>query len=192
MDLPKQEPFEIEIEEVRKRRVTLDPQRVLSGPVGLVAENVAVCATVNVVACPYLIFRGNRIAVAPSCAPYFVICDVRIGRDSMFFKAEELSAELFPPIPFGLSDAQRARVETMLRQSFNTLPLGMQLSMLVRNIDGVRPRTFRAAIFGHAIRPSELPASAWEAFRDEERDKVRRLAEESAKAMALGRDSDLE
>lgn len=108
-------------------------------PLGFVQLAVAALATATITSRPQILFRPQRIVIPTALAAFFVITDIRIGKDSQLVQATELPAEIFSPVAVGV----------ML--TLDTAQQGCDVSLTVRNTDGAAPHDFRATMFGAAV-----------------------------------------
>jgi hypothetical protein len=97
-----------------------------------------------------LVFRPVRLSVAPECALYFDILDLRVGKNSQHVNDGAVSAVHFPPLP-SLNEAEIERFADHLKcfsGMYDTAVAGQDISVAVRNVDEA-PRLFDACLWGH-------------------------------------------
>jgi hypothetical protein len=114
--------------------------------------NVPAGATHMIVSRPQVTFRPFRLVVAPSCAPHFWMCDLRIGKCSQFTSADRISCEMFPPLPFGLSPEDHRLWERLCSHPMDTAQVGQDVTMFVLNRTG-QSKDFDATLWGVGLFP---------------------------------------
>lgn len=115
------------------------PTRAREYPLGFVsAAPVAAGGTVDIVAQPQVVFRGERLIVPSDIAGGFVINDLKVGKNSQFASSN--------PIPARTFDEQGVGVRLVL----DTAQISQQIVLTVTNIGGA-PTTFRATLIGSAV-----------------------------------------
>ena len=87
---------------------------------------------------PQVLFRGERLAVAPSIARYFDVIDIKVGKDSQLAATGEMPAESFSALAVGV------------RLELDTASPGITLTITVRNID-TSPQDFKAVLYGTVL-----------------------------------------
>jgi hypothetical protein len=103
------------------------------------ATAIAAGVTSNVTARPQdLAFKPERLIIPSTIAPDFLIVDIKVGNRSQFTQSGNVPGEAFIP------NSDDAMVD------FDTLQTSQDFVMIVQNISGAS-RTFRAALFGHAL-----------------------------------------
>ncbi len=103
------------------------------------AAAIAAGATATVSARPQdIAFKPERLIIPSTLAPDFLIVDVKVGNRSQFTQSGNVPGEAFMP------NTNDAMVD------FDTLQTSQDFIMIVQNISGAA-RTFRAALFGHAL-----------------------------------------
>lgn len=100
---------------------------------------IAAGATATVTARPQdIAFKPERLIIPSTLAPDFLIVDIKVGNRSQFTQSGNVPGEAFLP------NAEDSMVD------FDTLQTSQDFIMIVQNISGAA-RTFRAALFGHAL-----------------------------------------
>jgi len=100
---------------------------------------IAAAATATVTARPQdIAFKPERLIIPTTLAPDFLIVDIKVGNRSQFTQSGNVPGEAFLP------NSDDAMVD------FDTLQTSQDFIMIVQNISGAA-RTFRAALFGHAL-----------------------------------------
>ena len=94
--------------------------------------------TVEIVARPQVLFRGTRLLVGSSIAPFFVVDDVKVGRNSQFVGTGAQPAEAFRDTATGDNVA------------LDTCRPGVDITLIVTNTDGTA-KDFRASLFGDVV-----------------------------------------
>jgi hypothetical protein len=94
-------------------------------------------------------FQGCRLAVDPECAPYFTILNLRVGDFSQFVNAEPIAATTFPPLVADWDSEDQEKAHKELRLGLRLALPGVDVSLLVQNVDRDAPHIFRAALWGH-------------------------------------------
>jgi hypothetical protein len=94
--------------------------------------------TVEIVARPQVLFRGTRLLVGSSIAPFFVVDDIKVGRNSQFVGTGAQPAEAFRDTATGDNIA------------LDTCRPGVDITLIVTNTDGTA-KDFRASIFGDVV-----------------------------------------
>ena len=111
-------------------------------PLGFVSdEPVEPGATVKVTTRPQLIFKGERVYIAPNVGECFEIDDIHIGYNSQV----ALPAK---PIP-GLAFSQQKEEEDDGRSfEFDVAQIGQDFTFIVKNTSS-KPLYFKAVVFGY-------------------------------------------
>lgn len=100
---------------------------------------IAAGATATVSARPQdIAFKPERLIIPSTLAPDFLIVDIKVGNRSQFTQSGNVPGEAFVP------NSDDSMVD------FDTLQTSQDFIMIVQNISGAA-RTFRAALFGHAL-----------------------------------------
>jgi hypothetical protein len=94
--------------------------------------------TLDIPARPQVKFQGSRLSVPTSIAPFFMIEDIKVGRNSQFVAAAAQSAETYKD------------TSTVDNLRLDACEPGMDIILTVRNITGTTS-DFRATLFGDAI-----------------------------------------
>jgi len=84
---------------------------------------------------PQVLFRGERLAVAPSNARSFTIVDIKVGKDSQLAATGEMPAEAFSALAVGV------------RMELDTAQPGIVIVLIVRNTD-TTAQDFNAVLYG--------------------------------------------
>tara|TARA_R100001244_G_scaffold132394_1_gene108869 strand:- start:14648 stop:15295 length:648 start_codon:yes stop_codon:yes gene_type:complete len=87
---------------------------------------------------PQIIFRPERIVVPASLASFFLINDVKVGKNSQLVSAGAIPAATFSETAFGV------------RLKMDTVQISQDLIMLVTNID-VGAQRFLGAMIGESV-----------------------------------------
>ena len=107
-------------------------------PLAFSRKAVPPSTTVEIVARLQVLFRVNRLLVGSSIAEFFVIDDIKVGRNSQF-------------VGTGGNRPKRSRTrppETISR--LDSCKEDVDITLIVTNIDGTA-KDFRASLFGDAI-----------------------------------------
>jgi hypothetical protein len=80
---------------------------------------------------PMITFRPRWLAVSPECAPYYEVCDLRIGQDSFFVCATPIAATLLPPLPPTMEHLKK-----YMRLDAPLITPGIHLALTVRTRRG--------------------------------------------------------
>jgi hypothetical protein len=116
-----------------------DPTKAREYPLGFVsAAAVAAGASVDIIAQPQVVFRGERLIVPSDIAGGFVIDDIKVGKNSQFASSGAVPARTF--------DEQGVGVRLRL----DTAQISQQIVLSVTNIGGA-PAIFRATLIGTAV-----------------------------------------
>ena len=84
---------------------------------------------------PQVLFRGERLAVAPSNARSFTIVDIKVGKDSQLAATGEMPGEAFSSLSVGT------------QMELDPAPPGIVITLLVHNVD-TAPQDFGAVLYG--------------------------------------------
>ena len=120
------------------RVVREHPQHARQFPIGFTRSAIAPGIAVDIEVKPQVLFRGERLAVAPSIARYFDVIDIKVGKDSQLAATGEMPAESFSALAVGV------------RLELDTASPGIMLTITVRNID-VAPQDFKAVLYGTVL-----------------------------------------
>jgi hypothetical protein len=121
------------------RVVQRKPSDLREFPVGFIAPGVAAGQPVSIEVKPQVLFRGERLAVANSIAPFFVINDIKVGKDSQLAASGNLPAEAFSNLSVGV------------RMELDTAEPGIVITLNVTNTDSTGPHDFRAVLYGTVL-----------------------------------------
>lgn len=105
-----------------------------SGAAPLIAAGAAATLTQR----PQIIFRGERIVIPAAVAAFFVLTDVRVGKNSQLVSAGNIPAATFSETAFGV------------RLKMDTCQISQDLILQVTNID-VAGHRFLAAVIGESV-----------------------------------------
>lgn len=119
-----------------KQRKKRDAQeQVMPFPVTVVAAS----GSATILAFPQRTFRTERFAVTSTIAEFFLITDLRIGRESMMVAAGAVPAQIFAEVGVGV------------RLRGYTANLGNTIAVDIINSDAANAHTFLAAIIGTTV-----------------------------------------
>ena len=104
-------------------------------PIGFVQAAIPAGQVAEVEVKPQVLFRGERLAVAPSNARSFHIVDIKVGKDSQLAATGEMPAEAFSALAVGV------------RMELDTAQPGIVIVLIVRNTD-TTPQDFDAVLYG--------------------------------------------
>ena len=104
-------------------------------PIGFTHTQIAPGQVAEVEVKPQVLFRGERLAVAPSNARSFNIVDIKVGKDSQLAATGEMPAEAFSALAVGV------------RMELDTAQPGIVVVLIVRNTD-TAPQDFNAVLYG--------------------------------------------
>ncbi len=104
-------------------------------PIGFTQAQVQPGQVAEVEVKPQVLFRGERLAVAPSNARSFNIVDIKVGKDSQLAATGEMPAEAFSALAVGV------------RMELDTAQPGIVVVLIVRNVD-TTPQDFNAVLYG--------------------------------------------
>ncbi len=104
-------------------------------PIGFTQSAIAPGQVAEVEVKPQVLFRGERLAVAPSNARSFNIVDIKVGKDSQLAATGEMPAEAFSALAVGV------------RMELDTAQPGIVIVLIVRNTD-VSAQDFNAVLYG--------------------------------------------
>lgn len=100
--------------------------------------------------CPQVPFRMTRLVVDPHCAPFFVVLDIKLGRNSFLPNASPLPASCFPMIPKISDQDEVEKMVELGRIDVDTAQVGQVVKIDVENRSSER-RTFVAWALGMAV-----------------------------------------
>lgn len=107
--------------------------------------------SVVVTSMPQTIFRSRRLVVAPECAPFFTVHDIKLGSSSILLNSYGAPASCFPPLPRDKEDlAFLKELETMLHLHIRTAQISQIISILVHN-DSDKPQVFKGMLWGETL-----------------------------------------
>ena len=104
-------------------------------PVGFVREQIPAGQLGEIEVKPQVRFQGHRLAVGQSCARYFNIIDIKVGKDSQLAATGEMPAEAFSSLSVGT------------QMELDPAPPGIVITLIVRNTD-TAPQNFGAVLYG--------------------------------------------
>jgi hypothetical protein len=104
-------------------------------PIGFTMPAIAPGQVAEVEVKPQVLFRGERLAVAPSNARSFNIVDIKVGKDSQLAATGEMPAEAFSALAVGV------------RMELDTAQPGIVIVLIVRNTD-TSAQDFNAVLYG--------------------------------------------
>jgi hypothetical protein len=104
-------------------------------PIGFTQTGIAPGQVAEVEVKPQVLFRGERLAVAPSNARSFNIVDIKVGKDSQLAATGEMPAEAFSALAVGV------------RMELDTAQPGIVIVLIVRNTDTTN-QDFNAVLYG--------------------------------------------
>ncbi len=104
-------------------------------PIGFTQSQIQPGQVAEVEVKPQVLFRGERLAVAPSNARSFSIVDIKVGKDSQLAATGEMPAEAFSALAVGV------------RMELDTAQPGIVVVLIVRNTD-TTPQDFNAVLYG--------------------------------------------
>jgi len=104
-------------------------------PIGFTQTAIASGAVAEIEVKPQVLFRGERLAVAPSNARSFNIVDIKVGKDSQLAATGEMPAEAFSALAVGV------------RMELDTAQPGIVIVLIVRNTD-TSTQDFNAVLYG--------------------------------------------
>ena len=104
-------------------------------PIGFTQTAIAPGQVAEVEVKPQVLFRGERLAVAPSNARSFNIVDIKVGKDSQLAATGEMPAEAFSALAVGV------------RMELDTAQPGIVIVLIVRNTD-TTAQDFNAVLYG--------------------------------------------
>jgi len=110
-------------------------------------ETIAPGATAMIRRDPQAHFRPLRFHVAPECAAWFDLVDLRFGNMSKFIAAGALPASAFVP-PAELADLEKVPFDNI--KGIGVVMCGMSIVLLVTNRSGATAE-FRAMMAGEAL-----------------------------------------
>lgn len=116
-----------------------EPDSLRALALGFDSVSDVVAATLAVVSSqPQVVFRPDRLVVPASIAPYFLINDVKIGKNSQLISSTAIPAQAF------------AQDGTGVGLKMDTAQVSQLISLTVYNVDGADHRFF-AAMLGPAV-----------------------------------------
>jgi hypothetical protein len=121
------------------RVVSRKPTDLREFPVGFIAAQVPTGAQESIEVKPQVLFRGERLAVANSIAPFFTINDIKVGKDSQLAASGNLPAEAFSNLSVGV------------RMELDTAEPGIVITLTVTNNDTAAAHDFRAVLYGTVL-----------------------------------------
>ena len=104
-------------------------------PIGFSQAQIAPGTVAEIEVKPQVLFRGERLAVAPSIARSFSIVDIKVGKDSQLAATGEMPAEAFSALAVGV------------RMELDTAQPGIVIVLIVRNTD-TTAMDFLAVLYG--------------------------------------------
>jgi hypothetical protein len=104
-------------------------------PIGFTQTAIAPGTVAEIEVKPQVLFRGERLAVAPSNARSFNIVDIKVGKDSQLAATGEMPAEAFSALAVGV------------RMELDTAQPGIVIVLIVRNTD-TSAQDFNAVLYG--------------------------------------------
>ncbi|HEY2514174.1 MAG TPA: hypothetical protein VGI39_25080 [Polyangiaceae bacterium] len=104
-------------------------------PIGFTQTGITPGQVAEVEVKPQVLFRGERLAVAPSNARSFNIVDIKVGKDSQLAATGEMPAEAFSALAVGV------------RMELDTAQPGIVIVLIVRNTDTTN-QDFNAVLYG--------------------------------------------
>ncbi len=113
-------------------------QRSRDFPVGFSALNVQPGTPAEIEVKPQVLFKGKRLAVAPTIAKEFVIVDIKVGKNSQLAATGEMTAEAFSALAVGT------------QMELDTASPGITITLSVRNIS-IIPHNFYAVLYGAVL-----------------------------------------
>lgn len=111
------------------------PEKRRHFPIGFTQAAIAPGQVAEVEVKPQVLFRGERLAVAPSNARSFHIVDIKVGKDSQLAATGEMPAEAFSALAVGV------------RMELDTAQPGIVIVLIVRNTD-TTAQDFDAVLYG--------------------------------------------
>ncbi len=100
---------------------------------------------------PQVPFKPVRLAIAPECASFFRLTDLKVGKNSQLINGGDgVRCSLFPALPPTLSKEEREDHEEFLSFAVDTADIGQSVVLNVVN-DSDRPREFSAIFWGTAV-----------------------------------------
>ena len=117
------------------RIVKEEPKNQRQFPIGFSLDDIQPGDEVDIEVKPQVLFRGERLAVAPSNARSFNIVDIKVGKDSQLAATGEMPAEAFSALAVGV------------RMELDTAQPGIVVVLIVRNTD-TTAQDFNAVLYG--------------------------------------------
>jgi hypothetical protein len=118
----------------RSKHATL-ARKTRNFPIGFIYNAIPAGANQEIEVKPQVRFQGHRLAVAQSCARYFNIVDIKVGKDSQLAATGEMPAESFSSLSVG------TQVE------LDPAPPGIVITLIVHNTD-TGAQNFGAVLYG--------------------------------------------
>lgn len=106
---------------------------------GLSQTGIAASALATITVQPQIPFKGYRLSVPAQFAPFFVLVDIRVGKDSQLVSPGAVPATSF------------SEVATGDNVSMDTASVGQLITVQVQNIDAAAAHDFRATLFGKSM-----------------------------------------
>jgi len=91
----------------------------------------------SVISRPQVVFRGERLVIPSTVAPFFSVIDIKVGNRSQLVNSVALPAQMFIETAVGI------------RLSMDTAAVAQDVALIVSN-DTLMTTTFQAAIIGTA------------------------------------------
>lgn len=110
-------------------------QKIRHFPIGFVKAQVLAGSLAEIEVKPQVRFQGHRLAVGQSCARYFNIVDIKVGKDSQLAATGEMPAEAFSSVSVGT------------QMELDPAPPGIVITLIVRNVDA-NAQDFGAVLYG--------------------------------------------
>jgi hypothetical protein len=121
------------------RLVREKPRYARQFPIGFTRCQIPPGEVVDIEAKPQVLFRGERLAIAPSIARFFNVVDIKVGKNSQLAATGEMSGEAFS------ADAVGVRME------LDTAQPGIVITLRVENTDNDVARDFKAVLYGTVL-----------------------------------------
>ena len=117
---------------------TLAPRSAREFIIGLGITAVPASGSIQVGVQPQVIFRPERIVIPSNLGPYFMLTDIKVGKDSQLVSPGAIPAVVFAENAFGV------------RLKMDTAQIAQFITLLVTNISS-GPQNFMGAIIGPAV-----------------------------------------
>jgi len=106
---------------------------------GFTQTGIAASALATITVQPQLPFKGYRLSIPGQITPFFILADIKVGKDSQLVSPGSVPAQSF--------------VETSVGDniSMDTADVGQLISLQVQNIDAAAAHDFRATLFGKTV-----------------------------------------